>query len=137
MTNARQYFKTAGRGAIAKCASDTGYSFDVLRLVIARQKKCSVRMAKKICVWAENSLSVADFLTGLDDANDMPHAKKHFKTLGYGAIKQCAKETGFTHGHLTDVINLRRKCSLFTAQCISTWTKGALTTNDFLIGKGK
>jgi hypothetical protein len=136
MTAAREYFKNAGRGSINRCAIDTGYSFASIRMAIARNRKCSVIMARSICDWTNNALSITDFLTCLDDIGKMKAAKKHFKTLGYGAIKKCSIDTGFSQAHLDDVINLRRKCSLFVAKCIITWTNGALKTNDFLIGKG-
>jgi hypothetical protein len=65
----------------------------------------------------------------------MTTARQYFKAAGWGSIKRCAIETGYNLEFLTDIISHRRKCSLFTAQCIVTWTNGALTTNDFLIGK--
>jgi hypothetical protein len=65
----------------------------------------------------------------------MTAARQYFKTAGWGSIKRCAIETGYNLQFLTDVISHRRKCSTYTAKCISIWSKGALSINDFLIGK--
>lgn len=60
----------------------------------------------------------------------------YFKKLGKGSLKKLSIDTGYSYAFLSTVITGKKKCSKFAARCISDWSNGELSENDFLIGKG-